>query len=88
MVAALREISAPAAPSNDSPPEVAAPAVVSTPTPPPSKISHITLDTKTELDADLSSATPEGSVASSRRDGSEAGVETEEDEGMVLVGRP
>lgn len=86
MVAALREISAPVASSNDALP--AAPPAVDSTTTPPSKASHIILDTKSEIDAEPSSATPEGSVASSRRDGSENGVETEEDEGMVLVGRP
>jgi lysophosphatidate acyltransferase len=39
-----------------------------------------------ESDTEAEPSTP--SVSSSRRDGSENGVETEEDEGMVLVGRP
>lgn len=44
---------------------------------------------ETKLDVDETSAS--SSTSSSRRrtlDGSEAGTETEEDEGMILVGRP
>lgn len=33
-------------------------------------------------------ASEDFSASSSRQEGSEAGIETEEDEGMVLVGRP
>jgi lysophosphatidate acyltransferase len=92
MIAALREISTPVADSVD------------TQSPPPAKevqdtiqsSDHIThrdqpsqIDTKSGPDsAESTSATPEGSVISSRIEGSENGIETEEDEGMVLVGRP
>jgi lysophosphatidate acyltransferase len=48
----------------------------------------MSVESRSEIGTETSSPTPEGSVASSRREGSENGVETEEDEGMVLVGRP
>jgi len=76
MVAALREISSP---SCDTPATLPNKEVRAERTPTP---SHSTIETE------RSTPTPEGSVASSRREGSENGVETEEDEGMVLVGRP
>jgi len=83
MVAALREISTPA--SSDTPP------------PPPSKHaapplsiqpSQISVEATSELGSERQLTTPEGSITSSRKEGSENGMETEEDEGMVLVGRP
>jgi lysophosphatidate acyltransferase len=55
-----------------------------TPTPDLPTIDTTSVDLSRESDTEPS--TP--SVSSSRMDGSENGVETEEDEGMVLVGRP
>jgi lysophosphatidate acyltransferase len=83
MLVALREISSSDAPSIDTPSRRAEVRAERTPTP-----SQSSIDTKPEIEAERSSPTPEGSVASSRHEGSENGVETEEDEGMVLVGRP
>jgi len=85
MIVALREISSPVTSSNDAPsqPPAKESQIDRTPTP-----SQMSVDTKSEIGTETSSPTPEGSVASSRREGSENGVETEEDEGMVLVGRP
>jgi len=57
-----------------------------TPTPNLPSIDTIPVELSRESDTEPESSTP--SVSSSRMDGSENGVETEEDEGMVLVGRP
>jgi len=57
-----------------------------TPTPNLPSIYTIPVELSRESDTEAESSTP--SVSSSRMDGSENGVETEEDEGMVLVGRP
>lgn len=57
-----------------------------TPTPNLPSIDTAPVALSRESDTEAESSTP--SVSSSRRDGSENGVETEEDEGMVLVGRP
>jgi len=57
-----------------------------TPTPDLPSIDTTSVAFTRESDTEAEPSTP--SVTSSRRDGSENGVETEEDEGMVLVGRP
>lgn len=57
-----------------------------TPTPNLPSIDTAPVALSRESDTEAEPSTP--SVSSSRRDGSENGVETEEDEGMVLVGRP
>lgn len=57
-----------------------------TPTPHLPSIDTAPAELLRESDTDGEPSTP--SVSSSRMDGSENGVETEEDEGMVLVGRP
>jgi lysophosphatidate acyltransferase len=57
-----------------------------TPTPNLPSIDTASIVLSRESDTEAEPSTP--SVSSSRRDGSENGVETEEDEGMVLVGRP
>ena len=57
-----------------------------TPTPHLPLIDTTPVELSRESDTEAEPSTP--SVSSSRRDGSENGVETEEDEGMVLVGRP
>lgn len=57
-----------------------------TPTPDLSTFDTASLALSRGSDTDPEPSTP--SVSSGRRDGSENGVETEEDEGMVLVGRP
>lgn len=57
-----------------------------TPTPNLPSIDTAPVLLSRESDTEAEPSTP--SVSSSRMDGSENGVETEEDEGMVLVGRP
>lgn len=57
-----------------------------TPTPNLPSIDTAPVPLSRESDTEAEPSTP--SVSSSRRDGSGSGVETEEDEGMVLVGRP
>jgi lysophosphatidate acyltransferase len=57
-----------------------------TPTPNLPTIDTTSVKLTRESDIEAEPSTP--SVSSSRRDGSENGGETEEDEGMVLVGRP
>jgi len=93
MLEALRDISEPLDPQSQPPPKKDA---VSgsltrdvreqTPTPNLPSIDTATVELSRESDTEPEPSTP--SVSSSRRDGSENGVETEEDEGMVLVGRP
>ncbi|KAI0053666.1 1-acylglycerol-3-phosphate O [Auriscalpium vulgare] len=100
MVAALREISDPSAPppptsaasatpakSHDEP-SVDAPAVPSSASPTPAPQPPPETDTRPEtpITPTTSEAPSEESVR--RRESSENGAETEEDEGMVLVGRP
>lgn len=82
MVAVLREISIPA--SSDTPPPSSKPVASMLSTPP----SQISVEATPELGSERQLPSPEGSIASSRIEGSENGMETEEDEGMVLVGRP
>jgi lysophosphatidate acyltransferase len=82
MVAVLHEISTPA--SNDTPPPPPSKRVAS---PLSSQTSEISVKATSELGSERQIPTPEGSIASSRKEGSENGMETEEDEGMVLVGR-
>lgn len=57
-----------------------------TPTPNLPSLDTTPSELSRESDTEAEPSTP--SVSSSRRGGSENGVETEEDEGMVLVGRP
>jgi lysophosphatidate acyltransferase len=57
-----------------------------TPTPNLPSIDTAPVELSRESDTEAEPSTP--SVSSSRMGGSENGVETEEDEGMVLVGRP
>lgn len=57
-----------------------------TPTPNLPSIDTAPVALSRESDTEAEPSTP--SVSSSRMGGSENGVETEEDEGMVLVGRP
>jgi len=88
MVAAFREISTPAA-QIDTQSSLPTKEVQETVQLTDATYQQTYTDNKSEPDnAESSSATPEGSVISSRIEGSENGVETEEDEGMVLVGRP
>ncbi|THH18212.1 hypothetical protein EW146_g2729, partial [Bondarzewia mesenterica] len=99
MVAALREISIPSAHSSPSPSLRARSSVPA----PDKKKQGETVETPVETDAPAApieeekavthEATPTPSLSGSeegirRREGSENGTETEEDEGMVLVGRP
>ena len=94
MLEALRDISQPLD-SQSQPPSKREPAPQppirdareKTPTPNLPSIDTAPVVFSRESDTDPESSTPSVS-SSSRRGGSENGVETEEDEGMVLVGRP
>ena len=90
MVATLHAISAPVVLSDDAqsplPSKEVQETSAETIATPPRQQSQA--DIKSELETESPSPTPEGSIASSRVGGSENGVETEEDEGMVLVDRP
>ncbi|RDX53790.1 1-acylglycerol-3-phosphate O [Lentinus brumalis] len=98
MVEALREISAPPPPGME--PKSAEPAVttspiptVASPTPAPAEPTPKEPE-QLRADSRASTNTSENSVSSSpvlshsKMEGSEYGTETEEDDGMVLVGRP
>lgn len=93
MLQALRDISEPMNPLETSPLRKDAISASQTrdireqtPTPNLPSIDTVSVISSRESDNEAESSTP--SVSSSRRDGSENGGETEEDEGMVLVGRP
>jgi len=93
MLEALRDISQPLDSQSQPPPKKdTAPlpqirdAREKTPTPNLPPIDTAPVEFSRESDTEPEPSTP--SVSSSRRGGSENGVETEEDEGMVLVGRP
>ena len=93
MLEALRDISQPTESQPQPPPKKdVIPASQArgireqTPTPNLPSIDTAPLAFSRESDTEAEPSTP--SVSSSRRDGSGSGVETEEDEGMVLVGRP
>ena len=93
MLEALRDISEPLDSQSQPPPKkdtISAPLTrdvrEQTPTPHLPSINTTRVELSRESDTDAEPSTP--SVSSSRRGGSENGVETEEDEGMVLVGRP
>ena len=93
MLEALRDISQPLDSQSQPPPkEEPAPQPPirdpreKTPTPDLPSIDTAPVVFSRESDTEPEPSTP--SASSSRRGGSENGVETEEDEGMVLVGRP
>lgn len=99
MVETLREISVP--PPTGSEPKRTEPSVsaLPLPTPTPAPVPAPTVPAPSEheqarTESRASTNTSENSVTSSpvlthsRMDGSEYGTETEEDDGMVLVGRP
>jgi len=93
MLEALRDISEPLDPQSQPPPKKDAISALptrdtreQTPTPHLLSIDTTPAELSRESDTEAEPSTP--SVSSSRMDGSENGVETEEDEGMVLVGRP
>ena len=93
MLEALRDISEPLdsqsqpSPEIDTlPPPPARDIREKTPTPNLPSIDTTPVEVSRESDTEAEPSTP--SVSSSRRGGSENGGETEEDEGMVLVGRP
>ncbi|KAF9644501.1 1-acylglycerol-3-phosphate O [Thelephora ganbajun] len=93
MLEALRDISEPLDSQPQPPPKkdtVSVPQTgdirEQTPTPNLPSIDTTPVEHSRESDTEAEPSTP--SVSSSRRGGSENGVETEEDEGMVLVGRP
>lgn len=90
MLEALRDISEPLDSQSEKKHTISPPLTrdlrEQTPTPNLPSVATTPVELSRESDTDAESSTP--SVSSSRRDGSENGVETEEDEGMVLVGRP
>lgn len=94
MLEALRDISEPLDSQSQHPPKkdaISAPATKDvrerTPTPHLPVIDTTPAEVLRESDLETEPSTPSVS-SSSRRGGSENGGETEEDEGMVLVGRP
>lgn len=90
MLEALRDISEPQSQVPPKKDTISAPPTrdvrEQTPTPNLPSIDTTPVGHSRESDTEAESSTP--SVSSSRMDGSENGGETEEDEGMVLVGRP
>ncbi|PIL37422.1 hypothetical protein GSI_01116 [Ganoderma sinense ZZ0214-1] len=98
MVESLREISAPPPPGTE--PKSTLPAVTPTPlgTPVPSSVpaeqpkssepEPPRTESRTSSSVSENSATSSPVLAYSRMEGSEYGTETDEDDGMVLVGRP
>lgn len=93
MLEALRDISEPLDPQLQPSPkkDIIPPPPIrevreQTPTPNLPSIDTTPIAIARESDTEAEPSTP--SVTSSRRGGSENGGETEEDEGMVLVGRP
>ena len=98
MVETLREISAPPPPGTEpkttqpavTPTPLTTPAQPSTPSEPVKEKEPEPLRTESRASNSMSenSATSSPVLTHSRMEGSEYGTETEEDDGMVLVGRP
>lgn len=88
MVEALREISAPPPPGSE-PAATALPTPAAAPEQPaPAPVEQPRTESRASTNTSENSATSSPVLSHSRIDGSEYGTETEEDDGMVLVGRP
>ena len=102
MVESLREISAPPPPGMEpkqtQPPATAAPPAAPSPVAPtpaptqpgekPAETEQARTESRASTNTSENSVTSSPVLAHSRMEGSEYGTETEEDDGMVLVGRP